>query len=685
MAAVGVGERAARRPVRLEGLALVIVATMAIFAVLVVLGRADFLAYHSVVEFLVAAVGLTIFSIAWHTRHLGEDDYLTVLGIAQLFVAAMTMLHALTYNGMSVFPTATVTTASQFWIATRVLQVAGLMVAPAFVDHRLKRPSLMFIAFAVPSILAVYAVFWGAFPVTFVEGQGLTAFKIYAEWVIVAGMALGLGLLWRRRDRLQPSVFADLAAAIGCMIAAELLFMSYTTLYDLPSVVGHILHLASLVFIYRALVARSLEDPFSVLFRRLAQREDALREEHRLSEGLNHIVAAIGASLDSDDILDAAISEAAHVARADGATISVRDGERFCVRHAYGERLEGLLGQTVDRSQAPHLYLAAESGEPVVVADTLADPIGRQTMERFGTRALLSIPLVSQGKSTGVLSLHWQEPSPRTTSASLVLFARKLGAALSLALANARLYQDAHRVAETLQNAMVASVVAAADVEVGSVYRCAPGVGRIGGDFFDVFELGQGSVGFVLGDVAGKGIEAAATNALTRSTLRALAYRNPGLPAKVLAGANEALRRQLGPAEFVTAVFGVLDPSNGNVTLGLAGHPEPVVCGRPDHVPGEGVRNPPLGVVGGLTFDVWSFTLEPPDVLVLFSDGITEARDGTDLFGIERVRGVLERCGDMTCQGIADSVLAAVEGFSGGDLRDDVAVLALRPARQRSA
>jgi serine phosphatase RsbU (regulator of sigma subunit) len=668
------------RPPRVEG--LTVVGGMAVFAVLVVLGRVDYLAYHAVVEFLVAGVAFTVFSIAWNTRRLVDDDYLTVLGIGQLVVAGLTILHALTYQGMGIFPTATATTASQFWIVTRVLQAAGLVAAPAFIGRRLKRPWLVFAAFAAPAVIAASAVFAGLFPITFVDGRGLTPFKIGAEWVIIAGMLLGLWLLWRRRERVDRRVLADLTAAIGCMVAAELLFVGYLSVFDVVNFLGHLLHLASVYFIYQALVARSLKDPFSVLFRQLAQREVALRDENRFSEGLNRIGSSIGASLDSDEILNTAIVQAAEIAGADGGTVSVFDGpETLDVRYASGDPFESLLGIRLDRSQAPHLFAAAETGESVAIADTRTDLRGEPTRERTGTHSLVAIPLIARGRPTGVLCLYWLERSEEATSPRLLLFASKLGAALSLALANAQLYEDEHRVAETLQGAMLAAVETTADVEVGTVYRSAPGIGKIGGDFFDVFDLGNGTVAFVVGDVAGKGIEAAATNALTRSTFRALAYRNPDLPARVLAGVNEALLRQLQPAEFVTAVFGVLDPARGTVALCLAGHPEPVVCGGPEDAPDDAVRNPPLAVVDGQVFELWRFTVTAPEALVAFSDGIVEARHGGELFGIDRVRGVLRSCADGTCQEIADSLLAAVEEFSDGDLRDDIAILALRPLR----
>lgn len=648
------------------------------FSLLALAGQADYLAFHSAIEFFVAAVALAVFAISWHTRNLVDDDFLTVLGICFLFDAGVIVLHALTYDGMSVVAQATPTMGSQFWVIARGLLAAGLVVSPAFIGRRMKRPELALVLFGAPVVIALLAVFAGAFPVTFVPGSGLTPFKVRVEWVIVAAMASGWGLLWRKRDRLEHGVFVDLTIAIACMILAETFFSVYTSLTDSFNVLGHIFHLLSFYFVYRALVARSLEDPFAVLFRQLRQREDELRDENHYSEGLNRITSEISSWLSVDDILSHSVSSAARIAGADGAIVSLHgDDGRLGVRYVYGDQLRDAHGMVFDREQAPGVFEAAESREPVIIADAESDLRAGIAAEQFGANSLLAIPLTVHGEVLGVMSLHWCRPSSNVTSPRLLLFARKLGAALSLALANAQLYEGEHRVAETLQNAMAASVETVSGVEIGSVYRSAPGIGSIGGDFYDVFDLPSGRVAFLLGDVSGKGIEAASTNALARSTVRALAYRSED-PGRVLGGANDALLRQLADSEFVTAAFGVLDPATRSVEMALAGHPEPMVSGDADVSRGT-PHNPPLAVLEGERFAAWQFTLCSGDALVLFSDGVCEARRGHELFGTERVRELLDSCVGAPCQEIADRLHAEIERFSEGTIRDDVAILALRP------
>jgi len=673
---VGVAERS-RAPSD-RSIALGAAGLAVVFGLAVVTHRAEYLAFHSSIEFLVAAVSLALFAISWHTRRLVDDDFLTVLGVCLLFGAATLFVHALTYNGMPIFLSSTVTTASQFWIEARLTLAVGLVVAPLFIGRRLKRPGLAFVAFGVPVLAGIWAVFAGRFPVTFVADVGLTPFKIVSEWVIIALMALGWWMLFRRRNRLAPRVFVDLSVAIGCMIAAELVFTAYTSVTDDANVVGHLLHLVSFYYVYRALIAQSLEDPFTVLFRTLTQRETELRDDNRLSEGLSQIIVDVNRWMNVDDAMANAMAGAASVAGADAAVVSLYDGEgRMGVVHAHGAHLTEARGASLDRAQAPFAFEAIEIGAPVVIVDTAADARAGCIPERFGTRSMLTVPLTLRGEAAGVMTLHWRRQNDGVRSPRLILFARKLAAALSLALANAQLYEGEHRVAETLQGAMAASVETVTDVEIGSVYRSAPGIGHIGGDFFDVFDLPEGKLAFVLGDVSGKGIEAAATNALARSTIRALAYRNQD-PGSVLTGASEALLQQLGDAVFVTAAFGVIDTNSLEVAISVAGHPEPMVCDRPDLVPDES-RNPPLAVVSGEQYDVWRFTMRPGEILVLFSDGICEARRDGEMYGMERVRRFLSSCAGDTGQHIADKLLEDVELHSGGNLRDDVAVLTLRP------
>lgn len=392
-----------------EAIALACVGLVVLFAIMVVAGRTNYLAYHSIVEFLIASVGLTIFFISWHTRQLVDDDFLTVLGIAQLFVAGVTVLHILGYNGMAVFNPADPRSGmgSQFWLVIRGVQAAGFIAASAFIGRRLKRPALAFVAFGFPVTVAVYTIFAGIFPVTNVAGAGLTPFKINTEVVIVAGMGLGLWMLWRRREHLEPHVRTDLMVAVALSIVAEMLFMVYKSPYDVLSIVGHIIYLGSMYFIYRALVARALEDPFSVLFRTLAQRASRIA-------ALKEIADAGGSSVSRSE-----------TARRQAQTLESRLGAKAVSLFAPGEKpdelvplsVRGYRADIVARHFGPVstegagvIPLAFRTKRPSYVrdVDTLAGHAAALPASS-GLRSEVVLPLLAGGEAVGTLSLGWSE------------------------------------------------------------------------------------------------------------------------------------------------------------------------------------------------------------------------------------------------------------------------------------
>ena len=392
-----------------EAIAFACAGIIVVFAIMVVAGRTNFLAYHSIVEFLVASVGMTIFFISWHTRQLVDDDFLTVLGIAELFVSGVTVLHILGYNGMAVFNPEDPHSGmgSQFWLVLRAVQAIGFIAASAFIGRRLKRPALAFVALGFPVTVAVYTIFAGIFPVTNLAGVGLTPFKIGSEVAIVAGMSLGLWMLWRRREHFEPHVRIDLMVAMAFSIVAEILFMVYKSPYDVLSIMGHIVYLGSMYFIYRALVARALEDPFSVLFRTLAQRAARIASLKKIADA--------GAS---------SVSRS-ETARRQAQTLESRLGTRTVSLFAPGEKpgelvplsIRGYRADVVARHFGPvpiegagGIPLAFRTKRPSYVGDvdTLSG-YAAALPASLGLRSQAVLPLLAGGEAVGILSLGWSE------------------------------------------------------------------------------------------------------------------------------------------------------------------------------------------------------------------------------------------------------------------------------------
>ena len=199
----------------------------------------------------------------------------------------------------------------------------------------------------------------------------------------------------------------------------------------------------------------------------------------------------------------------------------------------------------------------------------------------------------------------------------------------------------------------------------------------IGGDFFDYFHLARGGFAFVLGDVAGKGPPAALLASLPQGVFTANAFRD-GTPAGLLSQANEALLRRAIEARFATAVYAVLD-RRGRLTYSNAGHNPPFLVGK------SGVRRLECGgmVVGafeGTVFDEETYQLESGDVLVAYSDGLTEARDpGGDEFGEERLLSCVQANCTLSPPDLMECLLSTVHQFSAGTAQgDDLTVLVMR-------
>jgi sigma-B regulation protein RsbU (phosphoserine phosphatase) len=217
-------------------------------------------------------------------------------------------------------------------------------------------------------------------------------------------------------------------------------------------------------------------------------------------------------------------------------------------------------------------------------------------------------------------------------------------------------------------------------LDVGGAYRPAGAGDEVGGDFYDVFELGTGEWGITLGDVCGKGAGAATVTALARYTIRAAAVQDPS-PAHVLDVLNDAIVRHHGD-RYCTAVYVRAATAAGRtprLTVCVGGHASPLLVAR-------GATPRPLGAAGTLLglfddIDVHEVTidLEPGQALVLFTDGVTEARDGMGgFYGDAALRSALAAVSEASAQAMADHVVSEVLAFQAGIARDDIAVVVLR-------
>lgn len=231
-------------------------------------------------------------------------------------------------------------------------------------------------------------------------------------------------------------------------------------------------------------------------------------------------------------------------------------------------------------------------------------------------------------------------------------------------------------IARTLQTSLLPPVLPdIAGVELAAGFRPLGDGYEVGGDFYDVFEVGEGQWALTLGDVCGKGSEAAVITALARYTLRAAAMRSAD-PATVLATLNEAVNRQ-HPDQFCTVAYSVFDPRSGVFRLALGGHPHPLILTAAGEVIAVGKAGTLLGPYAGWTGQTDIHQLESGDTLVFYTDGVTEARAGKEFFGDERVAGILRSAQGASAVNLVQLIEAAVVDYAGA-LTDDLALLAIR-------
>jgi PAS domain S-box-containing protein len=305
-----------------------------------------------------------------------------------------------------------------------------------------------------------------------------------------------------------------------------------------------------------------------------------------------------------------------------------------------------------------------------------------EIVNRLEPRSLMCVPLLARGKTRGAITLVSSRLDRRYDREDLLL-AEDLAYRCALAADNARLYRDRSKIARVLQRSLLPPhLPEIPGVEVGAEYLPVGETNDVGGDFYDLINTVEDGWLCAIGDVRGKGVEAASVTALARYTIRAVTLKDDR-PSEVLAALNEAMLRQLPEDRFCTAACVRLEPQDGSVGVGVdvsrAGHPPPLLVRSGATVEEVGCSGKVLGVFPDAELRDTSLRLMPGEALVLYTDGVTEARspDG-EFFGEGRLRHLLSSCAGCDAATFARRIKGVVLDFQEGYPRDDLAVLVLR-------
>jgi PAS domain S-box-containing protein len=412
----------------------------------------------------------------------------------------------------------------------------------------------------------------------------------------------------------------------------------------------------------------------------------AERAQRLLSEGS----ALLSASLDAERVLHE-VAELAVPDLADWMFFDLigEDGavERVAAAHddpSELERARGLDGSgPAERDGADAVSRVLRTGRSELFTDLTTDgrgappPLARELQMRSAVVA----PMSARGRVLGALTMAAGPRGRRLDRLDLEL-AEELARRCAIAIDNARLFSERAYIARTLQESLLpAELPDIPGFEAAARFRPTGAGNEVGGDFYDLFQSGSRGWTVVMGDVCGKGPDAAAVTALARYTLRAAAMRER-LPSRSLRLLNEALLRQRDDRRFCTVAYAYLEPHPKGARVGFAsgGHPLPLLLHAAGGVEFVGEPGTLLGVLPDPRFEDRSLILRPGDALVFYTDGVIEGRGANRVLDEEALAELVATCVGAPADAIAAHVEDAAVEAQGGSPRDDIAVLVLRVA-----
>ena len=239
---------------------------IALAAFLATISFFNFLFFHTLAEFFAITVAILTAVIAWQMYPFTRNNYLMYLGVGYFWIGVLDLMHTLNYKGMDLFADGGSNTAVQIWIGTRYLEAILLVSAPWFLKHTFNR-NKTFLFFGVSAFCIIFLVKVGLFPDGFIEGKGLTPFKIYSEYFIIFLLVCSIYYLIKQRALLEPSIVNAMVVSIVFTVAAELSFTFYVSVYSLSNIAGHLFKLFSFWLIFMAVIRTTLKEPFLAMSR----------------------------------------------------------------------------------------------------------------------------------------------------------------------------------------------------------------------------------------------------------------------------------------------------------------------------------------------------------------------------------------------------------------------------------
>jgi serine phosphatase RsbU (regulator of sigma subunit) len=432
-----------------------------------------------------------------------------------------------------------------------------------------------------------------------------------------------------------------------------------------------------------------LHERITSLYDDLKQALASEQEKSRRLHAQHEISRSFAQTLSLGTTLDVLASSIVELLGVDAAVIRMPD-ERGAelvhpTVHVNDERVDPAARALLSRpQQLPQGELLARlrSGEPLVLDADLAESFGGALallapFLRKGSSAAL-IPIATPAELLATLTIISLHPG-RPVAGEIAETALAIAGQAALAIENARLYGQQKAFADTMQRALLPRTAPSLPgLELGDVYESAARL-EVGGDVYDYLTLDDGRLAVVLGDVTGHGVDATADMAMAKYVFRSLAREHPD-PGAFLAAANEVVTSEIAVSRFITMVELVFDTGAGEVACASGGHPPPRLVLPDGTVDAISARGLALGVDAPQSYETVTAPFPPGAIVVVYTDGVIEARRGGEQFGVERLDALLADSRGQTPQEIAEAALAACREWTEHELTDDFAVVVVKRA-----
>ncbi len=401
------------------------------------------------------------------------------------------------------------------------------------------------------------------------------------------------------------------------------------------------------------------------------------RVRARNLETIFRISQAVGSSLELNVVLNRVLDVVQMIFAADAVSLMIYDKSKRVVTTAMARG--AVSNDILHLEVAPGADLPGRvfsTREPMMLRDLRQNdtPLAGSAHD-LGLNSLLSVPLLARGSAVGVLTVFSEVASAFDDEDMGLL--QTFASQAALAIDTARLYSREHDVAEILQRSILPDEVPEFDeVDVATAYRPAGEEAEIGGDYYDLFRAPAGDIVIAVADVCGKGVEAATKTSMLKYSVRALVIAGFG-PAECLDEVNRMVATKGDPSDILSLWLGFLDAKAGTLRWANGGHPPSLILHSGSR---EIVRLEPTGPILGATtqvrFEEEAVDVGAGDTILLYTDGVTETRTGNRFFGEGRVRRSLRYGG--SAENVVAHLLDALKRFYPGELRDDVAIVAVR-------